>query len=59
MAQWTKYNNPNKRRVRKKSTYSAEYRKAREEEMYKLLAEAKDETEKQMIINAYKISINP
>ena len=57
---WSKYNNPNrKRRPRRKSPYSQQYINERKNEMYQLLATAKTEDEKDNIVKAFNISINP
>ena len=55
---FTKYNNPNRRR-RKRSPYSQEYIAEQRDRMYELLAKAKTEAEKDNIIKAFHITINP
>lgn len=54
MAQFTKHNNPNKRRYKKPSRYSKKYREERYMEMIKYNG-AISETE----LKAYDVSINP
>ena len=56
---WTKYNNPNKRRKVKRSPYSQQYITERREEMYRLLAKAETESEKDAIIKAFNATIYP
>lgn len=57
---FSKYNNPNRRRkAKRKSPYSQEYINERKNEMYSLLAKAETEAEKDGIIKAFNISINP
>lgn len=56
---FTKYNNPNKKRTGKRSTYSKQYKEDRYNEMCELLANCKDEKDKEILRKAYSISINP
>lgn len=56
---FSKYNNPNRKRRGRKSPYSQQYINERKDEMYQLLAKAETEAEKDNIIKAFQISINP
>lgn len=56
---FSKYNNPNRRKAKRKSPYSQEYINERKKEMFSLLAKAETEAEKDGIIKAFNISINP
>lgn len=56
MARFSKYNQP-KRRKTDKSKFSQSYINDRKNEMYKLLAEAKTEEERDIIIKAFNLSI--
>ena len=55
---FTKYNNPNRKRIRK-HTHSRSYCIEMQNEMYQALANAETEADKDMIIKAYNISLNP
>lgn len=57
MARFTRYNNPNRRRASKASTYSQAYVEERREEMYRLLAQAGTSNERDLIADAFKISV--
>ena len=56
---FSKYNNLGKRRIRRKNPYSQEYINERKNEMFSLLARANTEAEKNLIIKAFHVSINP
>lgn len=58
---FSKYNNPNKKHRRKHTTtpYSREYIEEQKKQLYALLAKAKTEEEKDMIIKAFDVSIHP
>ncbi len=59
---FSKYNNPNKRnkrKSRKRSPYSKAYIEECREQMYQELAKCKTESERDMIIKAFYVSINP
>ena len=56
MAKFTKWNNPNKHK--KHHTYSDQYYQGQKEEMYRLLATAKDDKERDLIVNAFNVSLN-
>lgn len=59
---FSKYNNPAKRRKHRRSAsrpYSAAYAEERRSELYRLLAEAKTEEQRDALIKAYNISIHP
>lgn len=56
---WSKYNNPNRKRKRKKPLYSNEYIEERKKELMELLTDAKTDKERQYLIEAYRITINP
>lgn len=47
------------RRNRKRSPYSADYITQQREEMYRLLGSAKTEAERDAIIKAHNVSVNP
>ena len=55
---WNKYNCP-KKRVKHQTMYSQEYINERKNEMYALIAKAKDDNERDAIIKAYHVTINP
>lgn len=55
---FSKYNNPNRKR-RRRSTYSTQYIEERKQELMTLLTEAKTDNERQMLIEAYRICVNP
>lgn len=59
MAKFTKYNNPNRRKIHRRSSYSKQYISEQREEMFKALASCKSDAEKDAVIKAYSISINP
>lgn len=59
MAKFSKYNNPNKKRNRKSSSYSSAYIAEKRKEMYCLLAKAETEEERNYIIKAYDVTIRP
>lgn len=59
MAKFTKYNNPSKKRKERKHTYSNNYYNERKNELYNLLAEAKTEAERDALIKAFNVSMNP
>ena len=48
-----------KSKSRRKSPYSQQYINERKNEMYQLLATAETEEQKDMIVKAFNISINP
>lgn len=54
---FSKYNNPNKRRARKYSPYTKIERETRENELYKLLAAAETETERDALIKVFRASV--
>lgn len=56
---FTKYNNPNKRRPKRKSPHSQAYINEQKTELFKLLAKAETEEEKDALIKAFQISIHP
>ncbi|MBQ7726279.1 MAG: hypothetical protein IJT66_03955 [Clostridia bacterium] len=56
---FSKYNNPSRRRRRKPQAHSREYIEERERELMALLATAKTDQDKQILIDAFNISINP
>ena len=56
---FSKYNNPNRKRKRRRSPYSTQYIKERKQELMTLLTEAKTDNERQMLIEAYRICVNP
>ena len=56
---FSKYNNPNKRKYKKPARYSAERREELRNELFRLLSEAKDDREREAIIKAYRITLNP
>lgn len=58
---FSKYNNPSKKRRRKhiNTPYFKEYIEEQKEQLYALLAKAKTEEEKDMIIKAFDVSIHP
>lgn len=58
---FSKYNNPSKKHRRKhiNTPYSKEYIEEQKEQLYALLAKAKTEEEKDMIIKAFDVSIHP
>lgn len=57
---WNKYNNPIKKHKRtRKSPYSQSYIDERKDEMYRLIANAKTDAERDAIIKAFYVSINP
>lgn len=58
MAKFTRYNNPNKRKYRRKM-YSDEYVNERRNELYMSLATATTESDKQILLDAFRASINP
>ena len=55
---FSKYNNPN-RKTYKTYNHSRSYINEQKSEMYEMLSKAKTESEKEMIIKSYQISINP
>lgn len=59
MAKFTKFRNPNRRRRVRRSQHSQEYICEREKELYKLLANAKDDEEKELLWKAFDVTINP
>ena len=59
MARFGKYNNPSKKRSYKKSRYSVEYIDQQREQLHQLLANCKDDSERDAIITAFNASINP
>lgn len=56
---FSKWNNPSKKRRAKKSPYSQKYIEEQRERMYQLLGEAKTDAERDAIIKAFHVSINP
>lgn len=50
---------PRRKAHRKQSMYSKEYIEERKNEMYALLATAKTQEEKNAIMNAFSVSVNP
>lgn len=52
---FSKFNNPAKRKVRRSSQYVAE----RRNELYTLMAGAKNQKEQDLLIDAFDISIHP
>ncbi len=56
---FSKYNNPNRKRKRRRSLYSTQYIAERKQELMTLLTEAKTDNERQMLIEAYRICVNP
>lgn len=57
---FSKYNNPNKkRRPKRVSPYSSSYIEERRKEMYETLARCETEAQKDAIIKAFSVSINP
>ena len=56
---FSKYNNPNRKRKRRRSPYSTQYIEERKQELMTLLTEAKTDNERQMLIEAYRICVNP
>lgn len=53
---FSKYNNPAKRRkVRRNSRYTAEQRN----ELYELLGKAQTEKERDLLIDAFNVSVHP
>ena len=59
MAKFTRFNNPNRKRKTRKSPYSEQYIKERRNEMYKLMANAETDEEKDILQKAFSITINP
>lgn len=56
---FSKSHNPNKRKPRKPSRYSAERREEIRNEAARLIATAKSENERSAILDAYSITLNP
>jgi len=56
---FSKYNNPNRKRKRRRSPYSTQYIAERKQELMTLLTETKTDNERQMLIEAYRICVNP
>lgn len=59
MAKFTRFNNPNRKRKTRKSPYSEQYIEECRNEMYKLMANAKTDEEKDVLQKAFSITINP
>lgn len=59
MAKFTRFNNPNRKRKTRKSPYSEQYIEERRNEMYKLMANAETDEEKDILQKAFSITINP
>lgn len=59
MAKFTRFNNPNRKRKTRKSPYSQQYINERRNEMYRLMANAKTDEEKDLIRKAFEVTINP
>lgn len=59
---FSKYNNPAKRRKHRRPAsrpYSAAYIEDRKAELFRLLADAKTDQQRDALIKAYNISIHP
>ena len=56
---FSKYNNPSRKRKRKRNPYSAQYIKERKQELMTHLTEAKTDNERQILIEAYRVCVNP
>ena len=54
-----KFSKYNQRKRRRKSGYSREYRQARHDELCRLISDCKTDTERELLIKAYEVSINP
>lgn len=54
-----KFSKYNQRKKRRKSGYSREYRQARHDELCRLISDCKTDTERELLIKAYEVSINP
>ena len=59
MAKFTRFNNPNHKRKTRKSPYSEQHIEERRNEMYKLMANAETDEEKDILQKAFSITINP
>ena len=58
MAKFTKYNNPNRRRTHRRA-HSSAYINETQDKMCALLAKCETEAEKDAILKAYSITVNP
>lgn len=55
---FTKHNNPNRRKARR-NTYSRYYKQKRYEELCQQLAQCNSDYERDILIKAYDVTINP
>nr|DAR80179.1 MAG TPA: hypothetical protein [Caudoviricetes sp.] len=54
-----KFSKYNQRKRRRESGYSREYRQARHDELCRLISGCKTDAERELLIKAYEVSINP
>lgn len=55
---FTKHYNPNRRKARR-NTYSRDYKKKQYEELCQQIAQCNTDYERNILINAYDVTINP
>lgn len=56
---FSKYNNPNRRKVRRPSPYSQKYIEDRRKELQEALAKCENDFQRECLIKAFDVSIRP
>lgn len=56
---FTKYTNPNRRRKARRNTYSRDYKQKQYEELWQQIAQCNSDYERDILIKAYDVTINP